>query len=102
MMRVRRDVRASKTCEQVGGAGYSVVPNRTTNRFLQYPALEALGYNTSPLRGCSPFRYRKIGFTLEFAKEPSRRAAKMAQLGAVFKLLRPLCMSLKRSDLSTL
>ena len=35
---------------------YSVVPNGTTNRFLRYPALEALGYNTSPLRGCSPFR----------------------------------------------
>ena len=30
---------------------------RDFDRFLSsYPALEALGYNTSPLRGCSDFR----------------------------------------------
>ena len=38
------------------------------NPFLAYPALEALGYKTSPLRGCSRLQLRQIPFCSTMAR----------------------------------
>src|SRR5260370_20522771 len=114
MMRVRRDLRRLKPLRERGwGARHSVVPNGLRIVSYKYPALEALGYNTSPLSGlfasqvpaklASPWNLQsrilrlRSGFRLA-AQTPR----KTAQLGAVFKLLRTLCMSLKCNDLLTL
>ena len=45
-------------------ADNSVVPNGTTNRFLQYPALKRWAITRHPFRGCSPSGTHKIGFPL--------------------------------------
>src|SRR5713101_3510872 len=88
MMRVRSDFGAENHL-RASGWGQGVVPNGTTNRFLQYPALEALGYNTSPLRGCSPFKYPQnwvplgtckagsFGFAQDFASWLRRREKRL-------------------------
>src|SRR5260370_23102476 len=64
MTRVRRDFGASNhlRASRGGGKASSLTGLRIVS--LQYPALEALGYNTSPLWGCSPFTCPQNGVPL--------------------------------------